>query len=594
MALQYIGARYVPKFYSGSNGTQWDQGVAYEAFTIVTYLNNSYTSKVPVPVGVGAPNLNPEYWAQTGNYNAQLEHYTQIVDALSANVNTLQGSVNQVQKDTANVAPWSVKYYGAVGDGVTDDTAAIKAAVANGYVVFEKGKTYAVSSEILLPNNTQIDGNGATIKCTQRFSTVPSAILKGDGVSNIIIDNLTIDMNQPNLPLITTQDDEYNMGIGLYGVENACITNCHLINLYTRGIMLYAVTGTIKIENCLFESGKQQQAIICEHIRLQTIGEKATIKVANNSIWNVKPDSSNYGVNGIMAANCHADTLISGNYLLYCGRNNAGTHRLAPIDLYIDCKNFTISNNVVLSTHMFLRLECAAHISVINNVFTSDATEDSNMEPWIWIYNSDSATLNTEDITLENNSFDNTGGTKVGAMLLMQCVREAQPIKDVRFINNIFKQGSNGMTIDTDGRVINWLVDGNNIVVKAGYGINISHKVSNSAVDVGDIKIVNNMISGNGFPIVIQAKTPGDQINLRGIKVHGNTLENTLNQFTFESAYECDIDGNTFIGGGLNLIGTPTDYSMVVNNRFGTEVTTPITGTSYVQANNIKGTSFIN
>lgn len=75
---QYIGARYVPKFYENSNGTnEWSSGTAYEALTIVSYNNNSFTSKKPVPAGIGNPAANPEYWASTGIYNAQIDEYRQ-------------------------------------------------------------------------------------------------------------------------------------------------------------------------------------------------------------------------------------------------------------------------------------------------------------------------------------------------------------------------------------------------------------------------------------------------------------------------------------------------------------------------------------
>lgn len=71
---QYVGARYVPKFFQGPDGTPtWVGNVPYEALTIVTYLGNSYTSKVPVPAGIGNPSQNPTYWALTGNFNSQVE-----------------------------------------------------------------------------------------------------------------------------------------------------------------------------------------------------------------------------------------------------------------------------------------------------------------------------------------------------------------------------------------------------------------------------------------------------------------------------------------------------------------------------------------
>ena len=83
MNRQYIGARYVPKFYEGSNGSNWESNHSYEALTIVTYLNNSYTSKIPVPATVGNPADNPGYWVLTGNFNAQVEEYRKDVEILS-------------------------------------------------------------------------------------------------------------------------------------------------------------------------------------------------------------------------------------------------------------------------------------------------------------------------------------------------------------------------------------------------------------------------------------------------------------------------------------------------------------------------------
>ena len=87
---QYIGARYVPKFFDNNGSTEWVSGVQYEALTIVTYLGNSYTSRKAVPSNIGAPNANPEYWASTGLYNAQVEQLRTEIDALSDTVEAMQ------------------------------------------------------------------------------------------------------------------------------------------------------------------------------------------------------------------------------------------------------------------------------------------------------------------------------------------------------------------------------------------------------------------------------------------------------------------------------------------------------------------------
>lgn len=103
MSEVYVGARYVPKFFANPNGTcEWLGNVPYEPLTIVTYLGNSYTSKVPVPPGIGNPSLNPTYWALTGNYSAQVEDYRQEVDVVKNNIEQVEAIVDNLQVRKGN------------------------------------------------------------------------------------------------------------------------------------------------------------------------------------------------------------------------------------------------------------------------------------------------------------------------------------------------------------------------------------------------------------------------------------------------------------------------------------------------------------
>lgn len=75
---EYVGARYVPVF---ATPIDWNSANTYEPLTIVLHEGNSYTSRQAVPAGVQI--TNTAYWAQTGNYNAQIEQYRQDVAALA-------------------------------------------------------------------------------------------------------------------------------------------------------------------------------------------------------------------------------------------------------------------------------------------------------------------------------------------------------------------------------------------------------------------------------------------------------------------------------------------------------------------------------
>lgn len=93
---QYIGARYVPKFYENSLGTaEWQAGVMYEPLTIVTYNGNSYTSKKPVPASVGNPSSNTEFWVATGLYNEQINEMLNAFNDLEEDFDNFKDDVNE-------------------------------------------------------------------------------------------------------------------------------------------------------------------------------------------------------------------------------------------------------------------------------------------------------------------------------------------------------------------------------------------------------------------------------------------------------------------------------------------------------------------
>lgn len=101
---QYIGARYVPKFFEGEGGSSdWVSGIPYEPLTIVTYLGTSFTSKKAVPVTAGAPNENPDYWVVTGNYNAQVEEYRQMVEEYHQEVEGFDGRITAVEGEVTGL-----------------------------------------------------------------------------------------------------------------------------------------------------------------------------------------------------------------------------------------------------------------------------------------------------------------------------------------------------------------------------------------------------------------------------------------------------------------------------------------------------------
>lgn len=89
---QYVGARYVPLF---ADPLEWANTNTYEPLTIVQHEGNSYTSRQYVPAGIDIS--NEDYWALTGNYNAQIEQYRQEVQAFDSRITAAQNAADAAQ-----------------------------------------------------------------------------------------------------------------------------------------------------------------------------------------------------------------------------------------------------------------------------------------------------------------------------------------------------------------------------------------------------------------------------------------------------------------------------------------------------------------
>ena len=93
---QYIGARYVPKFFDYDGSSEWRENTAYENLIIVTRENDSYTSKKAVPSTVGEPENNPDYWVKTGVSGS--------TEGLNTRVTNLENRVSDDEASITNIS----------------------------------------------------------------------------------------------------------------------------------------------------------------------------------------------------------------------------------------------------------------------------------------------------------------------------------------------------------------------------------------------------------------------------------------------------------------------------------------------------------
>lgn len=168
--MQYVGARYVPKMFNQNGSNEWVQGVQYESLTVVTYLNNSYTSVQNVPSNVGNPADNPEYWVNIGLYGEKFDAMNEAIATAVDNAN--QAAANSERAiASANGASQQVAALKSSVDANTSGVAELKTSVQeneqgitrlNGKVSSLETNYTAVQGDI-----TALQGEVANVKTTQ-------------------------------------------------------------------------------------------------------------------------------------------------------------------------------------------------------------------------------------------------------------------------------------------------------------------------------------------------------------------------------------------------------------------------------------------
>lgn len=120
---------------------------------------------------------------------------------------TLPAGVTYVRSDDVRLPTGNVKHFGAKGDGSTDDTAAIQAAIDAAYLVYFPAGTYTCMSTLFLRNGSRLLGeargqkaaSGSVVQLDSRvvgLSAKPAAIKINAGSSHlgvgVTIENLWI------------------------------------------------------------------------------------------------------------------------------------------------------------------------------------------------------------------------------------------------------------------------------------------------------------------------------------------------------------------------------------------------------------------
>lgn len=222
-----------------------------------------------------------------------------------------------------------VRAYGAVGDGTTDDTAAIQSAInaidtAGGGVVFIPKGTYKITSALSGVSNITLLGSGrnqSIIKIKDSYSNNTNC-LNFSGKSNITISHLTFDGNLANQGIVATTDNKQIAVSFADGSSNININDCHFKDWGKDGIYL-GNANKVNIHNNFFENSRRIGVIIIRASQVTISnnqffdGKNQTNVVSNDAIRYEPNNASDYCENVTISGNVIKD--MQGGVVLYDG-----------------------------------------------------------------------------------------------------------------------------------------------------------------------------------------------------------------------------------------------------------------------------------
>lgn len=209
----------------------------------------------------------------------------------------------------------TVKQFGAKGDGTTDDTTFIQAAItaaasAKLLLVLSSG-TYIVSAALNLVTDSRIDGIG-TIKLKDNCTPKPGDILRCNTATNVYVDNITIDANRVNNVDHGTPDGAGNQATTWQGTLLAAIDYAYVSNFAIRNVTVKECWGSgVWITDC--QDGLIEGNTL-ENYRITGIAVRNNT-ADSREIKNIRV-LGNHCEGGIVGVHCifgAKDTVIDGN-----------------------------------------------------------------------------------------------------------------------------------------------------------------------------------------------------------------------------------------------------------------------------------------
>ena len=385
-----------------------------------------------------------------------------------------------------NIGPINVKDFGAVGDGVTDDTVAVQAAIdSSGRLIMFPAGTYLITSTVTIPSNRYLKGEGIGITTIAVNSSLAltASVFKNQNIpvarvrqdENIRFSDMTFDgSGRTYIQYPTAGYATRGFIITLSGVINPVIDNIELKGHQSLGINDLGCLN-LCITNSIFK-GNGKTDDIASPVYTQAFGSARRIL----DISNANP--------AIVTCDGVVTALVNGQSVLVEGSSMAS----------VPDGDYTVSN-VSGSTFELTGIDTS-----------SDSPFNQTMEGIVGWAGTTSNFVGSQDVIISNCSFYNNLRSAVSFMPTKGGI-----IESCTFRNNgestIFSTRANNLTIKDS------IIDTTTLTDIAASGIEFNFcsnvavqgcKISNTALDgITIIASVGVSVAHNTFRNIVRDDT---------------------------------------------------------------------------------------
>ena len=465
---------------------------------------------------------------------------TTLQDHMSMRPEDLQHLIDGLS--TVNI--YDVKHYGAIGDGVADDTVnvqkAVTAAGTDGVVFFPPG-TYIISNLTAVSDLKLIGINKES--CILKHKAASSDyMIEGAGVLELT--DLTFDGNKDNQTAISAG----NAGVELVSFDGSKISvrNCIFQNSHHSALYVLECTQAEIVGNDFLEPEEGAAVTARNTTVIAVYPSVATqhVKILHNNFSQSAPSDTDQAACAILIQGTNAKQArcqISDNTFDGFGRAYT-SGALGVIDFYNDSDESIITNNrFVNSYYSPLKLSDSANLIVTGNIIKDPATTHGGLAIVVYSYNHTTVIRNTA-IIADNIIENSTGGSAIyitgvsGHLTSGYNIHHNTILDGYRGVVVIYATGP--IIIDSN------IIDGTNFdsalpAIQLGYC-------------TGRVSVTNNNV--HDFPKYgVYAESTSSDMK---IIVKGNTFkyENTITTAVFLNDVATVLcEGNEFIGDAVPI-----------------------------------------